>query len=430
MKPGSLQRCQVATPAPVIEWMWALALGRRRAFRRVADFGAGDARFSRYGTYTQYLGYEVDESRIVTKSLPRKAKVLRADAFDNLDENFCLSIGNPPYVKSSELDPTWREDVCARLEAATGAAISRNANLFVYFLFLSLLRTKDAGLVVQLVPYEWVSRPSAAALREFIRDNGWSVDVYRFQDEVFDRVLTTASVSVIDKSTDKSVWRYFNLDKDFKASRQSVPSGSRRKILPYSERADQSHCLRGLSPGGQDLFVLTEHERVFHRLRVGTDVYPAVTTLRHVPESLHHLNKKNFSAYFVSQGARCWLLKSDVAEPSQRVLDYISTITPEQWNRYSTCTNRPLWWRFANHPAAPILLASGFRNRSPKVLSNTVGAIACGSVYAVFTKNKKVVPSLAKGLRAFDFSSRVVAHANGLKKLEVNQVNAALQTLI
>jgi hypothetical protein len=410
--------------------MWQIAHHKRNRFPTVADFGAGDARFARFGTYDRYVGYEIDKRRLSAQRLPANAVVLCEDAFRTVSARFDLCIGNPPYVKSSELDAKWRESICTELERQVARPIARNANLFSYFLFLSLLRTTTDGLVVQLVPYEWVTRPSTKALRGLIAERGWSVDVYRFRDDVFDRVLTTASVSVIDKSTTRSVWRYFELSKDFTASRRRGPSGTRGRVLEYADRPLDGYCLRGVSPGGQELFVLTEHERVFYRLRVDSDVYPCVTTLRDVPQSVEKLTKREFSDYFIAKGNRCWLVKSDVDKPSIRVMDYLSTVAKASWSKYSTCTGRKQWWQYKNHAVAPILLASGFRDSRPKVLANAIGAIACGSVYAVFVKSKKHVRSLTERLRSFEYGSRVVAHSNGLKKLEVKQVNAVIKTIL
>jgi hypothetical protein len=412
-----------------MEFMWKLAASRRKTIGAVADFGAGDARFAAHSKYASYKGFEIDRKRMPTSRLPPNATVVNTDAFNVLNPEFDICIGNPPYVKGSELNNDWREGVCQRIERRTSLAILRNSNLFVYFLFLALLRTRNDVLVVQLVPYEWVTRPSAKSLREFIRENNWSVDVYRFTSEIFDRVLTTACVTVIDKSVRRKEWKYYEISKDFEISAKLRPSGSRNNVLQYSARNGDSWCLRGLSPGAQSLFVLTEHERAFFRLRVDSDVYPAVTTLRGVPDEIRRLDRAAFHKFFVDRDAKCWLIKSDSESPSTRVMDYLTSIKKKEWIKYSTCSTRSNWWQFKNHPAAPIILASGFRGTGPKTMVNEVGAIACGSVYAVFAKTKKAAPDLVDKLREFDFSSRIVGHSNGLKKLEVNQVNSVLQTL-
>jgi hypothetical protein len=53
------------------------------------------------------------------------------------------------------------------------------------------MKTRPDGLVALILPYEWVSRPSARAIREYIDDNGWSVSVFRFNLGIFQDVLTT-----------------------------------------------------------------------------------------------------------------------------------------------------------------------------------------------------------------------------------------------
>ena len=99
-------------------------------------------------------------------------------------------------------------------------------------MLLRLLKTRPTGLVALVIPYEWVSRPSAEALRDYIRDQGWSVTVYRFQKPIFDGVLTTASVSIIDKKSHHGHWNYFEITSDFKVIARAGVAGA--KVLEYA----------------------------------------------------------------------------------------------------------------------------------------------------------------------------------------------------
>jgi hypothetical protein len=73
------------------------------------------------------------------------------------------------------------------------------------------MKTRPDGLVALVLPYEWVSRPSARAIRQHIDDNGWSVSVFRFNLEIFQDVLTTASISIIDKRRRNRGWQYHDV---------------------------------------------------------------------------------------------------------------------------------------------------------------------------------------------------------------------------
>ena len=70
-------------------------------------------------------------------------------------------------------------------------------------------------------------------------------------------------------------------------------------------------------------------------------------------------------------------------------------------------------------------MASGFRNK-PKVVVNDVGAVAVGSVYGIYAPSKAAGERAVKRLRDIDYTDRVVSHSNGLRKLEINQINSLL----
>jgi hypothetical protein len=74
------------------------------------------------------------------------------------------------------------------------------------------------------------------------------------------------------------------------------------------------------------------------------------------------------------------------------------------------------------------LVASGFRGR-PKILINQVGAVAVGTVYGLFAPSAAAAERMVRKLRDVDYEGRVVAHSNGLHKLEVNQINSLIGEL-
>lgn len=425
MKSEFLSTCQVATPLDIVDCMWKIALSHRHQFDRVLDLGAGDGRFSIPGGYKSYVGYEVDENRLPQSSLPKGARIYNKDAFSDWSHNFDLCIGNPPYIRANRLDREWRKQAITELETRANVNLLYTANLFVFFMMLALLRTKPDGLVIQLVPFEWVSRPSANGLREFIQKNNWHVDVYRFNQDVFDRVLTTASIAIIDKSNTDGMWSYYSLDRDFSRTQIFHPSGSEKSVLPYSDRHELAYALRGLSPGGQDVFTLTEHERLLHGLEIDNDVCRCITSLKPLPKSVQSLTTTAFKKYYVTTGERCWLIRSDMEVLSSRLKGYLKFVG-DRWKKYSTCTERDEWWRFRIHPALPLLVASGFTHFGPKIVKNSAKVVALGSVYSVFAKGGVRAKLLEEGIRKIDFEAQVVSHSNNLKKIEIKQLNSAI----
>ena len=121
----------------------------------------------------------------------------------------------PPVCSASRHSKSLERETVERLETEMGLSLNRHCNLYIYFLCLALLKSHSNGLVALIIPYEWVSRPSAKAVREFIRKQRWNVSVYRFQMPIFEGVMTTASISLVDKSVRKDQWAYYDIKPDY-----------------------------------------------------------------------------------------------------------------------------------------------------------------------------------------------------------------------
>jgi hypothetical protein len=426
-----LDRCQVDTPNALVENVWDHVRERRSKVGRVIDFGAGDGRFARGGKYRCYVGYEIDAARCVTAKLPSNATLVNKCAFADERSDADLCIGNPPYVRNQDLPRGWREQVSATLARRTGVTLSGLANAWQYFFLLSLASTKADGLVAIVIPYEWVSRPSSSALREYIRKQGWDVSVFRLRDETFDRVLTTSSVTVVDKRKPRGRWKYF--EELTSGGYRALPSEtlSTSGVVNYAARSDVAttkvFARRGLSPGTQEVLVLTEGERVRSGLRIGTDVVPCVTSLRPLDAGCQVLTADVFKEKYSLPGHKCWLIRTD-RRPSRALAAYLSAV-PSRKYQTSTCLGRDKWWQFPMPTIPALLSATGFCEERPKVVDNVLKARAVGSVAGIYGVPKTRRRSLVRRLGRLSLAERIVSHSNGLKKLEINQLNTILKSI-
>src|SRR5262249_43810595 len=148
----------------------------------------------------------------------------------------------------------------------------------------------------------------------------------------------------------------------------------------------------GLSPGSQKIFTLSESERIRLGLNL-SDVVPCVTSLRSAPKTLRVLSKPAFRKHYVKTGRKCWLIKSHQKKLSSRLQTYLDSIPPEKHDNY-TCNNREPWFRYSEHPVPQLLFSSGFTEYGPKVLINSIGACAVGSVTGVHADQVFSVRSL------------------------------------
>lgn len=418
-----LSASQVTTPKPVVSLFWRLVKEHRQRLGSVLDLGAGDGRFAEGGSFAEYTGVELDPKRAASASPPPNSRILHECAFRHRGGPYDACIGNPPYARHHDLATPWKNRVAARLNRELGVSLDRHCNLYLYFVCLGLIKTWDDGLVALITPFEWVSRPSAKAVREHILERRWNVHVYRFQVPIFKGVLTTASVTIIDKAKAGAQWRYSEISQSLAVVPREGAADSSAGVLPYAERG-KIWALRGLSPGSQKVFTLTESERV-HAGLTRHDVTPCVTTLRSVPSTLRVLSRAAFENHFVRAGRRCWLIKSHLAKRSHRLDAYLGAV-PEEKRQTYTCEHQDPWFKYTPHPPPELLLGSGFTGLGPKVLLNSVGACAVGSVWGIHSGVGLGLRRLQTYLLRIDFAPRVVPHAKTLRKVEIRQLNGVL----
>ena len=423
-----LRRCQIDTPAGLVEATWRRALTRRPHFAKVVDFGAGDGRFALPGNYDSYVGYEIDLSRAPIAPLPPSARIEHACAFSARVQNADLCIGNPPFVRNQDLPPGWRKQVAAELADRSGVALSGLANAWQYFFLLSLLSTREDGVCALVVPYEWVSRPSVAPLRRYIRERGWEVQVHRLTAEPFESVLTTASITIIDKGGTTGTWSYFDTGADGIDVPISTETGGEEGLVAYTRVArtgSAPRAMRGLSPGTQRVLILTEGERARLGLRPGRDVVRCATTLRTLGPGVADLDIATFDSAFRNAGRRCWLIVPETAAGEGPLAEYLDSVDPSEYAT-RTCLDRDRWWEFKMPDVPDALIATCFKGRSPKAVLNGAGAIAVGGVAGLHSAGREGAAAFLPRLGRTDLRKRIVAHANELFKLEIGQLNTLL----
>lgn len=422
-----LSESQVATPQPVVSLFWQLVKQHRKRLGTVLDMGAGDCRFAMGGHFKKYVGVEIDKHRAASAEPPKNGKLLIGCVFRHEATGYDACIGNPPYARHHDIETAWKDQTVSQLERALTVSLHRNSNLYIHFFGLALLKSRSDGLVGLVIPYEWVSRPSARPLREYISQQEWTVAVYRFQMPIFAGVMTTASITIVDKAHRARRWKYFDITPDYEMMKRQGPTESPKGVLGYATRG-KAWALRGLSPGSQKVFTLTEGERVRAGL-TKRDVVPCVTTLRNVPRSLRMLSKTAFQKHFVNAGRRCWLVRSHAEERSTTLDAYLASV-PEKDRQTYTCLNQDPWFKYLPHPVPQMLFSSGFTTFGPKVLLNSASARAVGSVWGIHSESLLPLRRLQTYLVGTNFERRVVPHAKILKKVEVKQLNGVLNAFV
>lgn len=157
------------------------------------------------------------------------------------------------------------------------------------------------------------------------------------------------------------------------------------------------------------------------------DVVPCITSLRHLDSAHGNITEYVFNKHFRLAGLKCWLIRTD-REPRRSLRDYLASFPVGEYQT-ATCLSRDHWWKFAMPETPPILVATGFRGERPKIVINDVNARAVGSVAGIYGVPQTKRHSFVRAFQSLELSDRIVPHSNGLKKLEIHQINAILDEL-
>ena len=77
-------------------------------------------------------------------------------------------------------------------------------------------------------------------------------------------------------------------------------------------------------------------------------------------------------------------------------------------------------------PVPDVLMATGFKGSFPKAVRNSCAARAVGAVCGIHNASEEETERLTLRQNELDIRDRIVAHANGLRKVEINQLNSFL----
>lgn len=168
-----------------------------------------DNYYKRYSSYKDFLlgsifGFDIDPRAIETAKLNILQNtiieelngigsynldnnlVVKDSLLDNIDRNFDIGIGNPPYVSSSPENLHNKE-----LKEKYNDVIFGNYNTYQLFLKKSIELLNDGGILGYIVPRTLLNQKSASKLRDFIKEN---MQIELIVDLTDQKVFKSASI--------------------------------------------------------------------------------------------------------------------------------------------------------------------------------------------------------------------------------------------
>lgn len=165
---------QFFTKKKIVEEMFSLT---NKIKGNVLDPGCGEGIFSEYifnlneklKTNFNLVSIEYDEN-----ICPKYAKNI--DFFDyKTEKKFDLIIGNPPYVKSTQINTITKKKLNKKI-------LNERANLFLHFIFKSFNLLKNGGELIFIVPRNIFFLDSARNLNKLMHENGTFAFIKNYSD--------------------------------------------------------------------------------------------------------------------------------------------------------------------------------------------------------------------------------------------------------
>lgn len=186
---------QVFTPQTIVSDMISLVQNNGR----ILEPSCGKGAFSNH--FSECVAIEFDKEKC-----PENA--INMDFFDYpVSEKFDTIIGNPPYVKYQNILDETKEKLPKKI-------FDKRSNLYLFFIYKSVLHLKDKGELIFIVPRDFLKSTSAIKLNEFLYKNGTITDLIEMGDT---KIFNNASPNTVIFRFEKNNFnRVTNIKKEFR----------------------------------------------------------------------------------------------------------------------------------------------------------------------------------------------------------------------
>lgn len=355
-------------------------------------------------------------------------------------------ICNPPFTRHQELTRDEKLVIHQGFVDRLGLKISRLASLHVLFLVRALEVSADGARLAFITPAHWLDMNYGRAVKEFLLGVAHVEAVVQFPigQLVFEHAVTTAAVTLIRKGTNPRgrartrFVRAASISRDDISHALTCGSGPRhvhlrstekwsrvepRRRPPATTLEEVARVRRGAATGCNEFFVLSEEDRLRHKLNQCC-LRPCAASPRWFPGD--EIDEEALAALPVS--APRWLLhpsRGRLGGPLARYLRRAKRFGVHERHLVKQRTKAGRrWWEVETGFAAPILFT--YLNRSrPRFVRNRAGAIPLNNWLVIEPLDGVDPDALFAALRdASEAALRRDAreYGNGLWKLEPSEL--------
>lgn len=154
----------------------------------------------------EYLTEDINFNLLVANSLSLNFEETFTDVFSPEQNGFDLVIGNPPYVRSKNMN----DEVKLSLENWS-VAKSGNPDLYIVFFELGLELLNNSGKLGYISINTYLTSLNGRNLRNYLSEKGYNIKLINFKDnQIFKGVTSYTCISIINKNNLNNVIQYIN----------------------------------------------------------------------------------------------------------------------------------------------------------------------------------------------------------------------------
>lgn len=146
--------------------------------------------------YGNITAYEIDDSLI---NIYSNKVIFESFVSAEFDKNFDLIIGNPPYIRWSNLEDHLKK------ELLNNPLWNRYFNSLCDYLYIFILKSiehlKENGQLIFVCPEYWLNTTHSISLRNYMVSNGYFEEIYHFNETpIFEKVTVSTIIFKYIKS--------------------------------------------------------------------------------------------------------------------------------------------------------------------------------------------------------------------------------------
>lgn len=399
--------------------------------------GVGQSRL--IGVDVDPLAVEMAKCNVQIRSMSnveiRLSDFLFEDPPDRPDAIIC----NPPYTRHHDIDATRKSAIHRGITERLGLDLHRTASLHVLFLVRAIEISAPEARLAFITPSNWLDKSYAAAVKRFVLDEAHVKSIINLpvRELIFDRAITTASITLIEKGAKRRSTRIVQSPSSKRSElHKAVNSGGAQFVLKSEDKwsrpttkqvfsgvrlSELANVHRGIATGCNAFFVLSEKRR--RELSIALcSVRPCLAS----PKQLASPVVTEATLRALPNDARRWLFTPSKVRTRGPIADYLSSGLDDYGVLTRTLVRQReqagrKWYQLPTDVPAPIVVTY-INQGDARFVRNDASAIPLNNWLRIVPKPgvdvDKLLFELTRPEVSREIRSRGREYGNGMWKLE------------